>query len=197
MNRFVMPDKTLHLLAAQVNLNGTFNHTCRSQNTNQPLTFQLQVERSPGETLLIVVMNDERHSLTVYNNDRYTHLVLADFIECSVNSHMDTAEPAMPRISAESVERGQLLDDHQLQQLHQLVRNGGALLLEVGLDAPVNLTVHRTRNRSGITAILTTSDLCALTACFTAYGNDQHSTERLLQALNHLVASATAAMRMA
>ena len=197
MNRFVLPNKTLHLLAAQVNLNGTFNHTCRSQNTNQPLTFQLQVERSPGETLLIVVMNDERHSLTVYDNDRYTHLVLADFIECSVNSHMDTAEPAVPRISAESVERGQLLDDQQLQQLHQLVRNGGALLLEVGLEAPVNLTVHRTRNRSGITAILTTSDLCALTACFTAYGNDQHSTERLLQALNHLVASATAAMRMA
>ncbi|WP_350576338.1 hypothetical protein [Pseudomonas sp. HY2-MNA-CIBAN-0224] len=197
MNSFVLPDKTLHLLAAQVNLNGTFNHTCRSQNTNQLLTFQLQVERSPGETLLIVVMNDERHSLTVYDNDRYTHLVLADFIECSVNSHMDTAEPAVPRISAESVERGQLLDDQQLHQLHQLVRNGGALLLEVGLDAPVNLTVHRTRNRSGITAILTTSDLCALTACFTAYGNDQHSAERLLQALNHLVASATAAMRMA
>lgn len=197
MNRFVLPDKTLHLLAAQVNLNGTFNHTCRSQNTNQLLTFQLQVERSPGETLLIVVMNDERHSLTVYDNDRYTHLVLADFIECSVNSHMDTVEPAVPRIIAESVERGQLLDDQQLHQLHQLVRNGGALLLEVGLDAPVNLTVHRTRNRSGITAILTTSDLCALTACFTAYGNDQHSAERLLQALNHLVASATAAMRMA
>ena len=197
MNRFVLPDKTLHLLAAQVNLNGTFNHTCRSQNTNQPLTFQLQVERSPGETLLIVVMNDERHSLTVYENDRYTHLVLADFIECSANSHMDTAKPAIPRVSAESVERGQLLDEQQHQQLLQLVHNGGALLLDVGLDQPVSLAVHRTRSRTGITAILATSELCALTVCFTAYGNDQHSAERLLQSLSHLVASATAAMSMA
>ncbi|WP_278939449.1 hypothetical protein [Pseudomonas helleri] len=197
MNRFVLPDKTLHLLAAQVNLNGMFNHTCRSQNTNQPLTFQLQVERSPGETLLIVVMNNERHSLTVYDNDRYTHLVLADFIECSVNSHMDTAEPAVPRIGAESVERGRLLDDQQLQQLSQLIRNGGALLLDVGLDDPVSLAVHRTRNRTGITAILATGETYALTSCFTAYGHDQHSFDRLLQSLNHLVASATAAKHVA
>ena len=188
MNRFTLADKTLRLLAAQVNLNGTFNHVCRPQNTNQPLTFELQVERGSPETVFTVIMGYEKHSLIVHAPNKDTHLVVADFIESIVNGRMDTAEPATPRVSAESVERGQLLDANQQEQLHQLVRNGGALMLDVGLEESVSLAVHRTLSRKGITAIIVAGDTCPRTQCFTAYGDEQHSFDRLLQSLNHLAA---------
>ena len=188
MNRFTLADKTLRLLAAQVNLNGTFNYVCRLQNTNQPLTFELQVERGSPETVFTVIMGHEKHSLMVRAPNKDTHLVVADFIESIANGRMDTAEPATPRVSAESVERGQLLDANQQEQLHQLVRNGGALMLDVGLEESVSLAVHRTLSRKGITAIIATGDTCPRTQCFTAYGDEQHSFDRLLQSLNHLAA---------
>lgn len=193
MNRFSFTDKTLRLLAAQVNLNGTFNHLCSLKNTNLQLMFVLQVERSSTGTLFTVITGDEKHSLTVHNPDKDTHLVLADFIESIANGRMDTAEPATPRVSAESVDRSQLLDTNQQEQLNQLVRNGGSLLLDVGLDEAVSLAVHRTQSRKGITAILVPGDSCPRTQCFTAYGDDKHSFNRLLQSLNHLVASAAPA----
>ena len=193
MNRFSLADKTLRLLAAQVNLNGTFRHSCCFKNTNLPLIFVLQVERGSSGTLFTIVSGAEKHSLTVYDPDKDTHLVLADFIESMANGRMDTAEPATPRVRAESIERGQLLDTHQQEQLHQLVRNGGSLLLDVGLDEAVSLAVHRTQSRKGITAILVAGDSCPRTQCFTAYGDDQHSLNRLLQSLNHLVPSAAPA----
>ena len=193
MNRFSFTDKTLRLLAAQVNLNGTFNHLCSLKNTNLQLMFVLQVERSSTGTLFTVITGDEKHSLTVHNPDKDTHLVLADFIESIANGRMDTAEPATPRVSAESVDRSQLLDTNQQEQLNQLVRNGGSLLLDVGLDEAVSLAVHRTQSRKGITAILVAGDSCPRTQCFTAYGDDKHSFNRLLQSLNHLVASAAPA----
>ena len=193
MNRFSLADKTLRLLAAQVNLNGTFHHSCSFKNTNLPLIFVLQVERGSSSTLFTVVASDEKHSLTVHNPDKGTHRVLADFIESIANGRMDTAEPATPREHAESVDRGQLLDANQQEQLHQLVRKGGSLLLDVGLDEAVSLAVHRTQSRKGITAILVAGDSCPRTQCFTAYGDDKHSFNRLLQSLNHLVASAAPA----
>ena len=193
MNRFSLADKTLRLLAAQVNLNGTFTHSYCFKNTNRPLIFVLQVERCSSGTLFTVVTGDEKHSLTVHNPDKDTHLVLADFIESIANGHMDTAEPATPRVRAESVDRGQLLDANQQEQLLQLVRNGGSLLLDVGLDEAVSLAVHRTHSSKGITAILVAGDSCPRTQCFTAYGDDQHSFSRLLQSLDHLVASAAPA----
>ena len=197
MNQFSLPDKTLRLLAAQINLNGTFNHICRIQNTNQSLTFQLQIERNCRDTLIIVVMGDEKHSLTVYDIDQETHLVLADFIECAINGRMDTAEPALPRTNAKSVEGNLLLDNQQYQQLCQLVSTGGTLLLDLGLDKPVSLAVHRTRSCRGITAIMAISESCPLTLCFTAYGNDQQSIDRLLQSLKHLVMSVATASHAA
>ena len=193
MNRFSLADKTLRLLAAQVNLNGTFHHSCSFKNANLPLILVLQVERGSSSTLFTVVAGDEKHSLTVHNPDKDTHLVLADFIESIVNGRMDTAEPATPRVRAESVDRGQLLDANQQEQLHQLVRKGGSLLLDVGLDEAVSLSVHRTQSRKGITVILVAGDSCPRTQCFTAYGDDQHSFNRLLQSLNHLAASAAPA----
>ena len=193
MNRFALADKTLRLLAAQVNLNGTFNHSCTLKNTNLPLIFVLQVERSSTSTLCIIVTGDEKHSLTLNDADKDKHLVLADFIESIATGRMDTAEPATPRVHAESVERGQLLDTHQQEQLHHLVRQGGSLKLDIGLDEAVSLAVHRTQSRKGITAILVAGDSCPLTQCFTAYGDDQHSFNRLLQSLEHLVASAAPA----
>ena len=193
MNRFSLANKTLCLLAAQINLNGTFNHSCSLKNTNLQLMFVLQVERSSTGTLFTVVTGDEKHSLTVHNPDKNTHLILADFIESIVNGRMDTAEPATPRVRAESVDRGQLLDANQQELLQQLVRKGGSLLLDVGLDEAVSLAVHRTQSRKGITAILVAGDSCPRTQCFTAYGDDQHSFSRLLQSLDHLVASATPA----
>ena len=193
MNRFALAAKTLRLLAAQVNLNGTFHHSCSFKNANLPLILVLQVERGSSSTLFTVVAGDEKHSLTVHNPDKDTHLVLADFIESIVNGRMDTAEPATPRVRAESVDRGQLLDANQQEQLHQLVRKGGSLLLDVGLDEAVSLSVHRTQSRKGITAILVAGDSCPRTQCFTAYGDDQHSFNRLLQSLDHLVESAAPA----
>ena len=193
MNRFSLADKTLRLLAAQVNLNGTFLHSCSFKNTNLPLIFVLQVERSSSGTLFTLISGDEKHSLTVYNPDKDTYLALADFIESIANGRMDTAELATPRVRAESVDRDQLLDANQLEQLHQLVRKGGSLLLDVGLDEAVSLSVHRTQSRIGITAILVAGDSCPRTQCFTAYGDDQHSFNRLLQSLNHLAASAAPA----
>ena len=193
MNRFSLADKTLRLLAAQVNLNGTFHHSCSFKNTNLPLIFVLQVEHGSSSTLFTIVSGDEKHSLTVYGPGKDTHLVLANFIESIANGLMDTAEPATPRVRAESVDRGQLLDTNQQEQLHQLVRNGGSLLLDVGLDEALSLAVHRTQSRKGITAILVAGDTCPRTQCFTAYGDDQHSFNRLLQSLEHLVASAAPA----
>ena len=193
MNRFSFADKTLRLLAAQVNLNGTFHHSCRFKNTNLSLIFVLQVELSSSGTLFTVVSGDEKHSLTVHNPDKDTHLVLADFIESIANGRMDTAESATPRVHAESVDRGQLLDANQQELLQQLVRKGGSLLLDVGLDEAVSLAVHRTQSRKGITAILVAGDSCPRTQCFTAYGDDQHSFSRLLQSLDHLAASAAPA----
>ena len=190
MNRFALADKTLRLLAAQVNLNGTFNHSCSLKNTNLPWIFVLQVERGSSSTLFTVIAGHEKHSLTVHNPDKYTHRVLADFIESIANGRMDTAEAATPRARAESVDHGQLLDANQQEQLNQLIRNGGSLLLDVGLDEAVSLAVHRTQSRKGITAILVAGDSCPRTQCFTAYGDDQHSLKRLLQSLDHLVASA-------
>ena len=70
------------------------------------------------------------------------------------------------------------------------MRNGGSLLLDVGLDEAVSLAVHRTQSRKGITAILVVGDSYPRTQCFTAYGDEQHSFNRLLQSLNHLAASA-------
>lgn len=189
MNRFSLADKTLRLLAAQVNLNGTFKHVCPLQNTNHPLTFDLQVERGPSSTHFTIITGAEKHSLTVHTPSKDTHLVLADFIESIAYGRMDTAEPATPRVTAESVDRGQLLDTHQQQQLHQLVRNGGSLLLDVGFDEDVRIAVHRTQSRSGITAIIVAGNTCPRTQCFTAYGDEQHSVDRLLQSLNHLAAS--------
>ena len=195
MNRFSLADKTLRLLAAQVNLNGTFKYVCPLQNTNQSLTFDLQVERSPSSTHFTIITGVEKHSLTVHTPNRDTHLVLADFIESIANGRMDTAEPATPRVRAESVDRGQLLDANQKAQLLQLVRNGGSLLLDVGFDEDVRIAVHRTQSRSGITAIIVAGNTCPRTQCFTAYGDEQHSVDRLLQSLNHLAASvATAAL---
>lgn len=193
MNRFSLADKTLRLLAAQVNLNGTFHHSCSIKNNNLQLIFALQVERGSSSTFFTIVSGDEKHSLTVYEPGKDTHLVLADFIESIANGRMDTAEPATPRVRAESVDRGQLLDTNQQEQLHQLMRNGGSLLLDVGLDEAVSLAVHRTQSRKGITAILVAGDSCPRTQCFTAYGDDQHSLNRLLQSLDHLAASAVPA----
>ena len=193
MNRFSLADKTLRLLAAQVNLNGSFRHLCSFKNTNHPLIFVLEVERAPAETLFTVIIGDEKHSLTVCDSDHDTHLVLADFIESIANGRIDTAEPATPRNSAESVNCGQLLDSNQQEQLQQLVRKGGSLKLDIGLDEVVNLAVHRTPGRQGITAILATGDSSPRTQCFTTSGDDQRSYKQLLQSLEHLATSAVSA----
>lgn len=193
MNRFSLTDRTLRLLAAQVNLNGTFKHVCPLQNTNQPLIFDLQVERGPSSTHFTIITGVEKHSLTVHTPSKDPHLVLADFIESIANGRMDTAEPATPRVTTESVDRGQLLDTHQQEQLHQLVRNGGSMLLDVGFDEDVRIAVHRTQSRTGITAIIVAGNTCPRTQCFTAYGDEQHSVDRLLQSLNHLATSVASA----
>ena len=51
--------------------------------------------------------------------------------------------------------------------------------------------------RLGITAIIVAGNTCPRTQCFTAYGDEQHSLDRLLQSLNHLAASVVPAAHAA
>lgn len=197
MNNFSLEDRTLQLLAAQANLNGTFNHTCLSALTGHQLMFRFQVERNSATSTFTLELGGERHSITLPHDHSRIHLRLADFIEAVANGRVDTGEPAVPRITPQPVEAEALLDTEQCQQLRDLLRKGGLLSLDLGFELPLHVAVHRTRSRLGITAILSIGVRRPRTSCFTFYGHDSQAMERLVESILHLAAVATPAMQAA
>lgn len=196
MNRFTLPTSNLCRIHAQLNLTGTFNHTCKSAFSDDCIAFKLHLERGAATTAATVEMGSERHSVTLLNSNPRAHLELADFIDAIANGRVDSAEPAPPRITAIALvpEPEPLLDTDQQEQLRHLVKVGGALLLDVGLTCPVAVTGHRTYTRPGLTAIACIGNARPRTICFTTTGkSDEVIYCRLLTSIENLAAAGTPA----
>lgn len=194
MNNFTLPEDALTRLTAQVNMSGTFNHTVRSAYGRQQVNLKLRVERGPATTEATVIMGDERHSMTLVNDDPERHIQLADYIDAIANGRVDSATPAPARVTRLPLlpEPEPLLDATQEAALHLLVRRGGTLDLPITHEHPVRVAVHRTHSRTGITAIVSIGERRPRTSCFTVYGSHSSCYERLLQSVEHLAVSAAA-----
>lgn len=190
---FTLPEDALVRLAAQLNLNGTFNHVVRSAFSTLQVMFKLIVERGTETTDVSVVMGSERHSITVYNNDHSRHMQVADFIDAIANGRVDSAEPAPARVTRMPVlpEPDELLSSDQLGRIKYMVRHGGSAALETGHELPINVAVHRTATSKGITAIVSTGNRRPRTSCFTVRGTDADCLKRLLASIEHTHIAAT------
>jgi hypothetical protein len=194
MSKFLIDNRTLTLLSAQVNLSGTFNHTLRRLYRRDVLAFRLKVERNTPDSTFTVELGSERHTLTVPNTKK-THLKLADFIEEVVNGPSDlTGEPQMKRHAER--EYG-AFSSQQREQVYRLVSTGGFIDLDLGFELPIRLAVHRTRTRSGITVVMSIGVKSPRTKCFTVYGTDAEMYEQVCESINHLAALATPAAHAA
>jgi len=196
MNNFILSSQTVQRLAAQVNLNGTFNHVCRAAMTGHTLSFRLIAERGTNSSTFTVETGIEKHSLTVDHRSKGIHQKLVDFIETIANGRMDSAETA-PRAPARSKAPLTLLDSNQEQQLRDLVRRGGSFDVELGFEHPIKVAVHRTATRPGITAILTIGVSRPRTQCFTVHDNLQCTFNALVESIEHMAAAATPAAQAA
>ena len=196
MSRFKLDNRTLQLLNAQVNLTETFNHVLRLAPKREALPFRLRVERGTAETVFVVEMDSERHTLTL-NNEKKMHLKLADFIEEIANGPADlTALPdSLPALDANR-RYGEFDVEHE-QQVFELVRTGGAINLDLGFEQPIYLAIHRNKNRSGITTIMGLGVKSPRTKCFTVYGTDVELNGMVVESINHLAAEATPAAHAA
>lgn len=194
MSKFLIDNRTLTLLSAQVNLSGTFNHILRRLYRRDVLAFRLKVERNKTDSTFTVELGSERHTLTVPNTKK-THLKLADFIEEVVNGPSDmTGEPQMKRHAER--EYG-AFSSQQREQVYRLVSTGGFIDLDLGFELPIRLAVHRTRTRSGITVVMSIGVKSPRTKCFTVYGTDAEMYEQVCESINHLAALATPAAHAA
>jgi Txe/YoeB family toxin of Txe-Axe toxin-antitoxin module len=196
MSKFKLDNRALQLLNAQVNLSGTFNHVIRSAPKREALPFRLKVERNVSDTLFIVEPGNERHTLTL-PNERKMHLKLADFIEEIVNGPFDASNTAdLLNISYASRQYARFDIEHK-QQVFELVRTGGAVSLDMGLELPLHVALHRTKTRSGVTTIMSIGEKRPRTKCFTVYGSDVEIYEKVAESINHLAAAATPAAHAA
>lgn len=188
MRKFKLSDSAMQLLAAQVHLNGTFNHSLRSVLLRHPLTLRLKVERSRADTLFTVEMGTERHSLTLPNSKK-AHLKLAALIEEIANgpSNLDDAASLLPL--AENL----VIDPAQEQHLYELVRSGGMLSLEVGYKQLIHVGIHHNQTRKGITAFMSTGSSQPRTTSFTLYGSDTEIFRWIIESIHHLATAATSA----
>lgn len=189
MSKFKLDNRTLQLLNAQVNLSETFNHTLRSTPQREVLSFRLKVERSKPDTLFTVELGSERHTLTLPNGPKM-HLKLAAFIEEIVNDPFDPSNTA-DLLSLPHASR------RYGKQVFKLVRTGGALSLDLGLELPIHVAIHRNQTRTGITTIMSIGKKRPRTKCFTVYGSDVEIYEKLAESINHLAAAATPAAHAA
>lgn len=194
---FSLPEDALLRIAAQLNLNGTFNHTVRTPWNSHQVTFRLRIERGSDSTVARVEMGGQVHSITVANTDPCRHLLVADLIDAIANGRVDSAEPAPARVTRHPVlpEPDQLLTTEQLGRIKYLVRHGGFAALETGLANPINVAVHRARRR--ITAIVSIGTSRPRTSCFTVSdwahpGTDREATARLLAGIEQMHIAATA-----
>jgi len=197
MSKFKLDNRALQLLNAQVNLSGTFNHVLRSAAPKrETLAFRLKVERNTSDTLFVVEPGGERHTLTL-PNERKMHLKLADFIEEIVNGPLDANKTAdllnMPHASRQYAR----FDIEHKQQVFELVRTGGVVSLDMGFELPIHVALHRTKNRSGVTTIMSIGEKRPRTKCFTVYGSDIEVYDKVTESINHLAAAATPAAHAA
>lgn len=193
MSKFKVDNRTLMLLKAQANMSETFNHTLRSVPMREALSFRLRVERNQVDTLFTVELGSERHTLTLANTPK-AHLKLADFIEEIVNGPYDPNTAT--HLQHASREYAGFNAD-QRQKVFDLVRTGGALILDMGFELPIHLAIHRTQTRQGITTIMSIGVKRPRTKCFTASGSDVEMYEMVAESINHLAAAATPAAHAA
>jgi hypothetical protein len=186
MRTLTLSDQSLQLLNAQVNLSGTFNHTLRCAD-RPALPLRLIVDRGAHSTGFIVELGEQRHSLTL-GNGKTTQRRLVDFITEIANGHVE------PRRSEPNSTK---LDVEAREQVFDVIGRGGALTLEVGLELPINVAVHRNRTRAAITTIMSIGVKRPRTKCFTVCGSDAEIYEKVAESLNHLITVATPATEAA
>jgi hypothetical protein len=195
MSLFKIDNRTLRLLGAQVNLSETFNHVLRTTAQREVLPFRLQVDRAPATSTFTIEIGRERHSL-VLQNDKKTHLKLADFIEEIANGSALMAAPLALGIPHASRQYGSFTTD-QLQQVFELVCTGGTVTLEAGFDLPIHLAIHRNGLRSAFTVIVSIGVKQPRTQCFTARGSAVELYEKVANALLRIADAATPAAHAA
>ena len=189
MSKFKIDNRTLMLLKAQANLSETFNHTLRSTPMREALSLRLKVERNQVDTLFTVELGSERHTLTLDNTPKAL-LKLADFIEEIVNGPYDPCTAT--HLQHASREYAAFNDEHR-QKVFDLVRTGGALILDMGFELPIHLMIHRNQTRQSITTIMSIGVKRPRTKCFSASGSDVEMYEMVAESINHLATAATPA----
>lgn len=195
MSRLKLDANTLALLKAQVRLTETFNHTMRSLRGDS-LPFCLNVERTTDQTRFIVAMGGHRDSLTLPNG-KAMHLKLAAFIEEIANgqaiSNLQSSLEALrwPDTGPNN------LDEQTSQKIFNLVRRGGSLILDVGLELPIHVAMHRNRTRSAVTTVMSIGVKRPRTKCFTVAGTDAEIYKQIIESINHLISVASPAAHAA
>lgn len=196
MSKFKLDNRTLQLLNAQVNLSETFNHVLRSAPKRETLIFRLKVERGTTQTIFVVELGSERHTLTL-NNEKKMHLKLADFIEDIANGPFDPSNTAdLVPLPHATREYGRF-DIQDRQRVFELVITGGTLSLDMGFELPLHLAIHRTHTRPGVTTILSIGIKSPRTKCFTVCGSDVEIYGKVVESINHLADAATPAAHAA
>lgn len=188
-NQFTLSDSSLRSLAAQLQLNGKFHHSCRSAYGRRFLQLTMQVEQGAGTAAVAIEIGGERHSITIDHRTPRSDAALADFIEAIANGRIDSAEPAPARTTPALPELEPLLDTAQQQALRDLVRKGGFLDVHVGLEHPVRLAVHRTYNTQGITAVLSLGESQPRTTAWTLRQQPEKCFRALMESVEHLAAT--------
>jgi hypothetical protein len=188
MSKYKLDNRALQLLNAQVNLSGTFNHVIRSAPKREALRFRLKVERNTSDTLFVVEPGSERHTLTLLN-EKKMHLKLADFIEEIANGPIDPSAEFSQQPHAER--QYGVFSSTQREQVFGLVCTGGFLDLDLGFELPIRIAIHRTRTRSGITAVMSIGVKSPRTKCFTVSDSDVVMYGKVCESINHLAALAT------
>ncbi|MEE4375807.1 hypothetical protein V2J67_25950 [Pseudomonas alliivorans] len=191
MRKYKLDAKTLALLKAQARLTETFNHTIRSEKRGA-LSFRLKVEHASIETVFRVEIGIDRHSLTLPNTPNM-HLQLAAFIEEIANGPLDLGTSAAKRNDG----KYNVLDEQLSLQVFDLVHRGGMLSLDVGLEQPIHVSIHRNRTRTAATTLMTIGVRQPRTKCFTLSGPDAKIHEKVVESINHLASIATPAMQAA
>lgn len=196
MSKFKVDNRTLQLLNAQVNLRETFNHVLRSAPKREALAFRLKVERDTSDTLFVVELGSERHTLTL-KNEKKMHLKLADFIEEIANGPFDPSTTGdLAQLPHAKREYGRF-DIQDRQRVFELVITGGTLILDMGFELPLHIAIHRTHTRPGVTTILSIGKKSPRTKCFTVCGSDVEIYGKVVESINHLAAAATPAAHAA
>jgi hypothetical protein len=196
MNKFKLDNRTLQLLNAQMNLSETFNHVLRSAPKREALVFRLKVERGTTQTIFVIEMGSERHTLTL-NNEKKMHLKLADFIEEIANGPFEASNISdLVHLPHAHREYGRF-DVWDRQRVFELVVTGGTLSLDMGFELPVHVAIHRTHTRPGVTTILSIGVKSPRTKCFTVCGSDVEIYGKVVESINHLAAAATPAAHAA